>query len=115
MNNNNRGRFPPGIGAAGPGLDPNFQSRNPNPNPQPQQYLQSRTPFPQQPQTQPPQYLQSQPDAQQSVQQAYPQQFQQQQQQQQQQWSRRAQLPSDPSYVDEVEKTVQSEANNDSK
>ncbi|CAE6052324.1 unnamed protein product [Arabidopsis arenosa] len=116
--NNNRGRFPPGIGAAGP--DPNFQSRNPNPNPnphqpQPQQYLQSRTPFPQQPQTQPPQYLQSQPDAQQYVQRGYPQQIQQQQQQQQQQqWSRRPQLPGDPSYVDEVEKTVQSEAISDS-
>ncbi|KAG7575048.1 P-loop containing nucleoside triphosphate hydrolase [Arabidopsis suecica] len=120
--NNNRGRFPPGIGAAGPGPDPNFQSRNPNPSPhqpQPQQYLQSRTPFPQQPQTQPPQYLQSQPDAQQYVQRGYPQQIQQQQlqqqqQQQQQQWSRRPQLPGDPSYVDEVEKTVQSEAISDS-
>ncbi|KAL1192122.1 DEAD-box ATP-dependent RNA helicase 6 [Cardamine amara subsp. amara] len=121
--NNNRGRFPPGIGAAAP--DPNFQSRNPNPNsnpqqPQPQQYLQSRTPFPQQPQTQ--QYLQSgtsnphQPDTQQYVQRGYPQNNSQQiqQLQQQQQWSRRAQLPGDPSYVDEVEKTVQSDANNDS-
>ncbi|KAG7644434.1 Helicase C-terminal [Arabidopsis suecica] len=122
-NNNNRGRFPPGIGAAGPGPDPNFQSRNPNP-PQPQQYLQSRTPFPQQPQPQPPQYLQSQSDAQQYVQRGYPQQIQQQQQlqqqqqqqqqQQEQQWSRRAQLPGDPSYIDEVEKTVQSEAISDS-
>ncbi|KAG2284921.1 hypothetical protein Bca52824_044525 [Brassica carinata] len=94
--NNNRGRFPPGIGAP----DPNFQSRNPNPPPQ--QYLHSRTPFPQQ-------YVQSrtplpqqQPDAQQY------------QIQQQQQWSTRAQLPGNTSYVDEVEKTVQSEANNDS-
>ncbi|EOA26920.1 hypothetical protein CARUB_v10023015mg [Capsella rubella] len=113
-NNNNRGRFPPGIGAAGPGPDPNFQSRNPNPNPQqpqPHQYLQSRTPFPQQPQ---PQYLQSQPNAQQYVQRSYPQTNPQQIQQQQQQWSGRPQLPTDPSYVDEVEKTVQSEANNDS-
>ncbi|XP_010518223.1 PREDICTED: DEAD-box ATP-dependent RNA helicase 6-like [Camelina sativa] len=112
-NNNSRGRFPPGIGAAGP----NFQSRTPNPNPpqQPQEYLQSRSPFPQQPQTQPPQFLQSQPDAHQFVQRSYPQTNPQQIQQPQQQWSGgRAQLFSDPSYVDEVEKTVQSEANNDS-
>ncbi|KAH0887478.1 hypothetical protein HID58_063574 [Brassica napus] len=102
-NNSSRGRFPPGIGAP----DPNFQSRNPNPNPNPppQQFLHSRTPFPQQ-------YAQSRtplPDAQQYVQRGY---TQPQQIQQQQQWSTRAQLPGDSSYVEEVEKTVQSEANN---
>ncbi|XP_056865009.1 DEAD-box ATP-dependent RNA helicase 6 [Raphanus sativus] len=110
-NNNNRGRFPPGIGAP----DPNFQSRNPNPNPPPQQqYLHSRTPFPQQyVQSRtplPPHQQQQQPDAQQYVQRGHTQQN----PPQQQQWSTRAQLPGNPSYVDEVEKTVQSEANNDS-
>uniref|UniRef100_A0A1J3EJU0 RNA helicase n=2 Tax=Noccaea caerulescens TaxID=107243 RepID=A0A1J3EJU0_NOCCA len=121
MNNNNIGRFPPGIGAAAP--DPKFQSRNPNPNPQQpqpqpqsQQYLQSRTPFPQQPQPQ--QYLHSpspnpQQPAHQYAQRGYPQNPQ--QIQQLQQWSASPQLPgSNPNYVDEVEKTVQSEANNDS-
>ncbi|KAJ4904308.1 DEAD-box ATP-dependent RNA helicase 6 [Raphanus sativus] len=120
MDNNNRGRFPPGIGAP----DPNFQSRNPNPNPNPmpQQYLHSRTPFPQQylqsrtPLPPPPQsqQQQQQPDAQQYVQRGYSPQQQQQNTQQIQQWSTRAQLPGDTSYIEEVEKTVQSEANNDS-
>lgn len=95
MNNNNRGRFPPGIGAVAP--DPNFQLRNPNP-----QQLQTQ---------QSPTWNQQQPDAQHY---GYPQNNSQ-QIQQQQQWSRRVQLAGDPSYVDEVEKTVQSEANNDSK
>ncbi|KAH0930878.1 hypothetical protein HID58_016605 [Brassica napus] len=106
-NNNNRGRFPPGIGAQNP---------NPNPNPPPQQFLHSRTPFPQQyVQSRTPLPPQQQPDAQQYVQRGYSQQNPPQQIQQQQQWSTRAQLPGNPSYVDEVEKTVQSEANNDSK
>ncbi|ESQ39223.1 hypothetical protein EUTSA_v10001405mg [Eutrema salsugineum] len=112
-NNNNTGRFPPGIGAAAP--DPNFQSRNPNPQqPPPQQYLHSRTPFPQTQQSRPPNP--QQPDAHHYVQRAYPQNPQQiQQLQQQQQWSTHPQLPANPSYVDEVEKTVQSEAHtNDS-
>ncbi|CAF2303198.1 hypothetical protein BRARA_D02768 [Brassica rapa] len=105
-NNNNRGRFPPGIGAQNP---------NPNPNPPPQQFLHSRTPFPQQyVQSRTPLPPQQQPDAQQYVQRGYSQQNPPQQIQQQQQWSTRAQLPGNPSYVDEVEKTVQSEANNDS-
>nr|KAJ0196857.1 hypothetical protein LSAT_V11C700344490 [Lactuca sativa] len=84
MNNNyargGGGRYPPGIGRGGGG---NYHG-NPNPNFQ-QQYAQ-RNP-------------------------AHHQQFQQQQQQQQQQqWLRRNPVGNDSSVVDEVEKTIQSEA-----
>ncbi|EOA20466.1 hypothetical protein CARUB_v10000779mg [Capsella rubella] len=94
---NNRGRYPPGIGA-GRG------ATNPNPN------YQSRPGYQQQP---PPQYVQR--GYAQNHQQApsQPHQYQQQQQQQQQQWLRRAQIPpggnSNGDAVVEVEKTVQSE------
>ncbi|GFZ21046.1 RNAhelicase-like 8 [Actinidia rufa] len=81
---NTRGRYPPGIGGGG-GRGGNLY---PNPNFQSrnfqQQYVQRGT-------------MQNH------------QQFQSQQQQQQQQWLRRNQLGADSS-VDEVEKTVQSEA-----
>lgn len=80
MNNYNRGRYTPGIGAgrgAGMNANPSFQSRVPQ-----QQYVQRNS-------------MQNH------------QQF---QQQQQQQWLRRTQLPPADSSVDEVEKTVQSEA-----
>ncbi|CAA7017373.1 unnamed protein product [Microthlaspi erraticum] len=105
MNNNNRGRYPPGIGAGRGAF-------NPNPN------FQSRPGYQQQP---PPQYVQrggyqQQQNHQQQFQQAtsQPHQYQQQhQQQQQQQWLRRPQISGGNSNGDavvEVEKTVQSEA-----
>ncbi|KAL1200011.1 DEAD-box ATP-dependent RNA helicase 8 [Cardamine amara subsp. amara] len=103
--NNNRGRYPPGIGAGRGAM-------NPNPN------FQSRPGYQQQP---PPQYVQRggysqnhQQQYQQAPSQPHPQhQYQQQQQQQQQQWLRRAQISGGNSNGDavvEVEKTVQSEA-----
>lgn len=99
--NNNRGRYPPGIGAGrggGMNANPSFQSRPPHQ----QQYVQ-RNLLPNHQQQQ--QYFQQQ--------QHHQQQQQQQQHQQQQQWLRRGQLggsSSADSAVDEVEKTVQSEA-----
>ncbi|KAG6784756.1 hypothetical protein POTOM_010462 [Populus tomentosa] len=90
MNNNNRGRYPPGIGAGrggGMNANPNFQSRVPQ-----QQYVQRN--FGQNHHQQ--QYYQHQQHHN--------------QQQQQQQWLRRNQLTAADSSVDEVEKTVQSEA-----
>ncbi|KAB5527076.1 hypothetical protein DKX38_020923 [Salix brachista] len=92
MNNNNRGRYPPGIGAGrggGMNANPNFQSRVPQ-----QQYVQRH--FGQNHHQQ--QYNHHQQN------------LNQQQQQQQQQWLRRNQLAAADSSVDEVEKTVQSEA-----
>ncbi|KAH7577917.1 hypothetical protein JRO89_XS01G0315700 [Xanthoceras sorbifolium] len=93
--NNSRGRYPPGIGGGRGGVNaanPSFQSSRPQ-----QQYVQR------------------------SLVQNHQQQFhhhqqqQQQHQQQQQQWLRRNHFPgSDSSVVDEVEKTVQSEAAMDS-
>ncbi|KAJ6679644.1 hypothetical protein OIU79_019394 [Salix purpurea] len=91
MNNNNRGRYPPGIGAGrggGMNANPNFQSRVPQ-----QQYVQRH--FGQNHHQQ--QYNHHQQNLNQ-------------QQQQQQQWLRRNQLAAADSSVDEVEKTVQSEA-----
>lgn len=82
---NTRGRYPPGIGGGrGGGVNPNtnFQYRNPH-----QQYVQRN-------------FVQNQQQFQQ---------HQHQHQQQQQQWLRRNQLGAD-SAVDEVEKTVLSEA-----
>jgi ATP-dependent RNA helicase DDX6/DHH1 len=99
MNNNNRGRYPPGIGAGrggGMSANPNFQSRVPQ-----QQYVQRH--FGQNHHQQ--QYNQHQQNHNQQQQQQ-----QQQQQHQQQQWLRRSQLAAADSSVDEVEKTVQSEA-----
>jgi len=93
MNNNNRGRYPQGIGAGrggGMNANPNFQSRVPQ-----QQYVQRN--FGQNHHQQ--QYYQHQQHH-----------NQQQQQQQQQQWLRRNQLTAADSSIDEVEKTVQSEA-----
>lgn len=97
---NNRGRYPPGIGAGRGAI-------NPNPN------YQSRPGYQQQPS---PQYVQRGGYAQnhqQQFQQAPSQPHQYQQQQQQQQWLRRAQIPSgvntNGDAVVEVEKTVQSE------
>ncbi|KAF9668934.1 hypothetical protein SADUNF_Sadunf14G0055100 [Salix dunnii] len=93
MNNNNRGRYPPGIGAGrggGMNANPNFQSRVPQ-----QQYVQRH--FGQNNHQQ--QYNHHQQNLNQ----------QQHQQQQQQQWLRRNQLAAADS-SDEVEKTVQSEA-----
>lgn len=87
--NNNRGRYPPGIGAGrggGMNLNPAFQSRVPQ-----QHYVQRSL-------------VQQQNQHQQQQQQYH------QQQQQQQQWLRRGQLGGADSIVDEVEKTVQSEA-----
>ncbi|KAJ7962364.1 DEAD-box ATP-dependent RNA helicase [Quillaja saponaria] len=88
---NNRARYPPGIGlgrGGGVNSNPAFQSRNPQ-----HQYVQRNLVQHQQ------QYQQHQ------------QQQQYQQHQQQQQWLRRNQLGgTDSSVVDEVEKTVQSEA-----
>lgn len=86
MNSNNRGRYPPGMGVgrgAVMNANPSFQSRVPQ-----QQYVQRNL-------MQNHQQFQHQ---------------QQQQQHQQQQWLRRSQLPPVDSSVDEVEKTVQSEA-----
>nr|CAA09199.1 RNA helicase [Arabidopsis thaliana] len=97
---NNRGRYPPGIGAGRGAF-------NPNPN------YQSRSGYQQHP---PPQYVQRGNYAQNHQQQfqqapSQPHQYQQ-QQQQQQQWLRRGQIPGGNSNGDavvEVEKTVQSE------
>lgn len=95
---NNRARYPPGIGlgrggGGGGGLNsnPGFQPRPPHH----QQYVQR-------------QHMMQQ----QQHQQQYHQQYQQHQQQQQQQWLRRTQLggSTDTNVVEEVEKTVQSEA-----
>lgn len=99
---NNRGRYPPGIGA-GRGAS------NPNPNYQSRPGYQQQQP--------PPQYVQRGGYAQnhqQQFQQSPTQPHQYQQQQQQQQWLRRAQIPggnsnSNGDAVVEVEKTVQSE------
>ncbi|KAG2725151.1 hypothetical protein I3760_01G053400 [Carya illinoinensis] len=94
--NNNRGRYPPGIGAGrggGMNLNPAFQSRVP------QQHYVQRSLVQQQ------SHHQQQQHQHQQQQQQYHQ-----QQQQQQQWLRRAQLGGADSIVDEVEKTVQSEA-----
>ncbi|RXH93711.1 hypothetical protein DVH24_014287 [Malus domestica] len=96
--NSNRGRYPPGIGAGrggGMNANPAFQSRPPHQ----QQYVQ-RNLLPNHHHQQ--QYFQQQQQHQQH-----------QQYQQQQQWLRRGQLggsTSADSAVDEVEKTVQSEA-----
>lgn len=100
--NNNRERYPPGIGAGRGAI-------NPNPN------FQSRPGYQQQP---PPQYVQRggytqnhQQQYQRAPSQPHPQH--QYQQQQQQQWLRRAQISGGNSNGDavvEVEKTVQSEA-----
>ncbi|AES80121.1 putative RNA helicase [Medicago truncatula] len=114
MNNNNRGRYPPGIGlgrgSGGGGLNSNpnnanagFQQR---PHYQQQQYVQRHL-------------MQNQNQHQQHYQhhQQNQQQYQQQnQQQQQQQWLRRNQLGggTDTNVVEEVEKTVQSETNDPS-
>ncbi|KAE9617707.1 hypothetical protein Lal_00018513 [Lupinus albus] len=107
---NNRGRYPPGMGlgrggGGGGGLNPNpgFQPRPPQ-----QQYVQRH--IMQQPQQQQ-QYQQQQQQQQQKYQQQQQQQYQQ-QQQQPQQWLRRTQLGggTDTNVVEEVEKTVQSEA-----
>ncbi|KAB5569175.1 hypothetical protein DKX38_002968 [Salix brachista] len=90
MNYNNRGRYPPGIGAGrggGMNANPNFQSRVPQ-----QQYVQRN-------------FGQNH-----HQQQQYYQHQQHHNQQQQQQWLRRNQLSAAESSVDEVEKTVQSEA-----
>ncbi|OMP00441.1 hypothetical protein COLO4_12680 [Corchorus olitorius] len=92
---NSRGRYPPGIGVGrggGVNANPNFQSRPPQ-----QHYVQRNM-------------VQNHQQFHQQQQQHHHQQ--QQQQQQQQQWLRRNALPSgnDSSVVDEVEKTVQSEA-----
>lgn len=90
MNYNNRGRYPPGIGAGrggGMNANPNFQSRVPQ-----QQYVQRN-------------FGQNH-----HQQQQYYQHQQHHNQQQQQQWLRRNQLTAAESSVDEVEKTVQSEA-----
>lgn len=104
--NNNRARYPPGIGAGRGAI-------NPNPN------FQSRPGYQQQP---PPQYVQRGGYVQQNHQQQFqqpppsmphPQHQYQQQQQQQQQWLRRAQISGGNSNGDavvEVEKTVQTEA-----
>ncbi|KAL1198150.1 DEAD-box ATP-dependent RNA helicase 8 [Cardamine amara subsp. amara] len=97
--NNNRGRYPPGIGAGRGAM-------NPNPN------FQSRPGYQQQP---PPQYVQRggySQNHQQQYQQAPSQPHPQHQYQQQQQWLRRAQISGGNSNGDavvEVEKTVQSE------
>lgn len=95
---NNRGRYPPGIGLGrgngGVGLNSGFQPRPPQ-----QQYVQRHVVQHQHPQ----QYQQHQQN----------QHHHQQQQQQQQQWLRRTQLvggSTDNNVVEEVEKTVQSEA-----
>ena len=101
-NNNNRGRYPPGIGAGRGAI-------NSNPN------FQSRPGYQQQP---PPQYVQrggyAQQNHQQQFQQATSQQVQQQHgYQQQQQWLRRPQISGGNSNGDavvEVEKSVLSEA-----
>ncbi|KAK3194808.1 hypothetical protein Dsin_026118 [Dipteronia sinensis] len=98
---NSRGRYPPGIGGGRGGVNPanpSFQSNRP----QQQQYVQrSMVPNHQQQQ-----YLHHQQQQQQ---------HQQQQHQQQQQWLRRNHFSgADSSAVDEVEKTVQSEAAVDS-
>ncbi|XP_033136585.1 DEAD-box ATP-dependent RNA helicase 8 isoform X2 [Brassica rapa] len=101
-NNNNRGRYPPGIGAGRAAI-------NSNPN------FQSRPGYQQQP---PPQYVQrggyAQQNHQQQFQQATSQQVQQQHgYQQQQQWLRRPQISggnSNGDAVAEVEKSVLSEA-----
>ncbi|EXC06854.1 hypothetical protein L484_017320 [Morus notabilis] len=102
--NSNRGRYPPGIGAGrGGGMhaNPAFQSRAPQ-----QQYVQRNLV---QNQTQQ-HYIQQQQHHQ--HQHHHHQQQQQHQYQQQQQWLRRGQLGgvADSGVVDEVEKTVQSEA-----
>ncbi|KAE9445093.1 hypothetical protein C3L33_23009, partial [Rhododendron williamsianum] len=95
---NPRGRYPPGISSGGggrgggPNGNPNFQQRNFQ-----QQYVQRSAMQNQHQQFQNQQQLQQQ------------QQQHQQQQHQQQQWLRRSQLGAESS-VDEVEKTVQSEA-----
>lgn len=93
---NNRARYPPGIGAGrGVNAGPAFQSRTPQP-----QYVQRGQ------LGQPTQYQQNHHQQQQHQQQ----QHQQHQHQQHQQWLRRTQLGSADSTVDEVEKTVQSVA-----
>ncbi|MED6217093.1 Envelope glycoprotein gp160 [Stylosanthes scabra] len=102
--NNNRARYPPGIGLGrgNGGFNTGFQQRPPQ-----QQYVQRH--MVQQQQQHPQQYQHYQ----QNQQQQQPQQ-QQQLQQQQQQWLRRTQLggggSNDNNVVEEVEKTVQSEA-----
>ncbi|KAH7850541.1 hypothetical protein Vadar_034623 [Vaccinium darrowii] len=106
---NPRGRYPPGIGGGGLNGNPNFQQRNfqqqyvqrstmQNHQQYQNQHQQHQQPHQQQQQQQHQQHLQRQQQHQQ-----------QQQQQQQQQWLRRNQLGAESS-VDEVEKTVQSEA-----
>uniref|UniRef100_A0A1J3HEC5 RNA helicase n=1 Tax=Noccaea caerulescens TaxID=107243 RepID=A0A1J3HEC5_NOCCA len=87
--NNNRGRYPPGIGTG----------RGAPPNPDYQSYRQ-------QPQDQ----QRGQPQNPQQFQRQHPQQFQ--PQQQQQQWSRRPQLPGNAINANEVQKTSQPEASN---
>lgn len=92
---NNRGRYPPGIGGGGRGgmnaANPSFQSNRPQ-----QQYVQRNL-------------VQSHHHNQQFH--NHQQQQQHNQQQQQQQWLRRNNFPgADSNAVDEVEKTVQSEA-----
>ncbi|KAG5565733.1 hypothetical protein RHGRI_001599 [Rhododendron griersonianum] len=97
---NPRGRYPPGISSGGggrgggPNGNPNFQQRNFQ-----QQYVQRSAMQNQHQQFQNQQQLQQQQHQHQH----------QQQQHQQQQWLRRSQLGAESS-VDEVEKTVQSEA-----
>uniref|UniRef100_A0A2P2LB84 RNA helicase n=1 Tax=Rhizophora mucronata TaxID=61149 RepID=A0A2P2LB84_RHIMU len=95
MNNNNRGRYPPGIGAGrggGVNVNPSFQSRVQQQHLQYVQrnYIQNHQQF---------QHHQHQQQQQQQL-----------QQHQQQQWLRRSQLTLADSTIDEVEKTVQSEA-----
>lgn len=100
--NNNRGRYPPGIGAGrggGMNLNPAFQSRVPQ-----QHYVQRSLVQQQNHQQQQQNHHQQQQHQYQQQQQQYH------QQQQQQQWLRRGQLGGADSIVDEVEKTVQSEA-----
>ncbi|KAF5744362.1 DEAD-box ATP-dependent RNA helicase 8 [Tripterygium wilfordii] len=109
MNNNNRGRYPPGIGVGRGGegnTNPNFQSRTPQ---QQQQYLQRNYVHNHQQFQQQQQHHHNQQQHHHNQQQHHHNQ-QQLQQQQQQQWLRRGQLPVAHSVVDEVEKTVQSEA-----
>ncbi|AES80120.2 putative RNA helicase [Medicago truncatula] len=121
MNNNNRGRYPPGIGlgrgsgsgsgGGGGGLNSNpnnanagFQQRPHYQQQQQQQYVQRHM---MQNQNQHQQHYQHHQQNQQQYQQ---------QQQQQQQWLRRNQLGggTDTNVVEEVEKTVQSETNDPS-
>lgn len=108
---NNRARYPPGIGAGrGVNAGPAFQSRAPQPQYVQRGQLGQLPQYQQNHHQQQPQQHHQQHHQQNQQQHHHQQQQQQHQHQQHQQWLRRTQLGSADSTVDEVEKTVQSEA-----